>query len=380
MTDLNAGVAERLVEHLRADTTDTADADLHVPIAHFVDPGRAMAERALMQRLPIVVAHCSDLPHVGDFVTRDVLGLPLLIVRQRDGRVAAYANMCRHRGGQVEREPSGSARVFVCQYHGWAYNRDGGDLRNVPYEDYFSSLDKACSGLVAYPTEERFGFIWAVLTPDADVDVATFLGSEVEAQLEPFGLDGAVTFLDERFELDVNWKLVMDGAVDVLHPKFLHPNGVGKLVESNTSVWRDYGRHGQLFSARRRMGELARAGDAVPAAWRYLSSALVVFPNSIVIAAPDHVEFWTVWPSTEDAGRSITNIRFLVRPEILDDAMSERIRRSWEILEQAARDEDWPMERTIQRNAAARPAGTFTYGRSEQPCQHLHRELARDLG
>jgi hypothetical protein len=99
----------------------------------------------------------------------------------------------------------------------------------------------------------------------------------------------------------------------------------------------------------------------------------------MVIAAPDHVEFWTVWPSTGNPAQSTTRIRFLVRPEILDEAMTARLNKSWEILEQAAREEDWPMEQTIQENSRACPDGFYRYGRNEQSCQHLHRQLARDI-
>ena len=99
----------------------------------------------------------------------------------------------------------------------------------------------------------------------------------------------------------------------------------------------------------------------------------------MVIAAPDHVEFWSVWPSTETASRSITNIRFLVRPEILTDEMAARLLQSWEILGAAAQNEDWPMEASIQANSQANPDGSYLYGRNEIPCQHLHRQLAKDL-
>ena len=86
-----------------------------------------------------------------------------------------------------------------------------------------------------------------------------------------------------------------------------------------------------------------------------------------------------MWPSTEEAGKSTTNIRFLIRPELLTDEMAERLNQSWEILSHAGYTEDWPMERAIQVNAEADPSGDFLYGRSEISCQHLHRQLSRDL-
>ena len=380
MSLMNSDVADELAEHLRAGTTEMSETDLRVPISHFVSEERAAAERDLMTRLPVIIGHGSELPPRGGFLTREVLGVPLIVVRKADGSVGGYLNICRHRGGRVESEACGTKRILRCNYHGWSYGRDDGRLRGVPYDDFYTHVDKERHGLHAIRVEERHGFLFADLSGRQDWDVDDWLGPEVDAQLAPYGLDGAEIFLDRSFTLDINWKIVLDGAIDVLHPMFLHPHGVGKLIETNTSVWRRYGRHGQSFSPRTRMGEKARAGEEVDASFRHMGSNLMLYPNSMVISTPDHVEFWTVWPDTTTAGRSTTQIRFLVRPEKRDERVEARMRRSWEILEQAATDEDWPMERTIQRNAEAYPYGTFLYGRNEQSCQHLHRELAADLG
>ena len=371
-------VADDIVRHFQDRTTDMAEADLRVPIANFVSDEHAARERELMRRLPLVVAHHSELPTAGSFITRNVLGTSIIVVRRADNGIAAFLNMCRHRGGRVEDEASGSKRVFTCRYHGWSYDHDDGGLRNVPFREYFESVDDACSGLVPVQVEERHGMIWATLRGDGP-SVEEFLGEEASRQLAAFELDRAVMFLDEAFTLDVNWKLVADGAIDVLHPKFLHPQGVGKLIETGRSVWRQYGRHGQSFNPRKKLGALVEAGEPLDDVWKYVASNLVVYPNCSVIAAPDHVEFWTVWPSTTTASSATVSIRFFIREEILDEAMAERLQRSWAILRQAALEEDFPMEVSIQANAIANPEGTFLYGRSEAACQHLHVWLERDL-
>src|SRR3546814_1297407 len=64
----------------------------------------------------------------------------------------------------------------------------------------------------------------------------------------------------------------------------------------------------------------------------------------MMIGAPEHVEFWTGWPALDSATRCTVNIRFLVRSEILDEQIEKRVHKSWEILEQAATQEDWRSE------------------------------------
>jgi phenylpropionate dioxygenase-like ring-hydroxylating dioxygenase large terminal subunit len=381
MPEVEATIADRLVDHIRNRTTDMADHDLWIPTRHFVDKGRADAEVALMRRLPLIVAHHSELPEPGNFITRSLLGTPLIIVRQSDGTVAAFHNICKHRGGRVEPEAAGSKRVFMCAYHGWTYERDGGGLRSVPFRDCYEEVDVATSGLTTVRAEERHGLVWITLQPgDNAATVADYLGPEVEEKLRGYQLDQTVVFLDEKFDLEMNWKLVMDGAIDMLHPMFLHPNGVGKLIPTNISAWIEYGRHGQNFAPRKRAERNATSGEPVEATFRFFASNLVVYPNSMVIAAPDHVEYWLVWPDINNPAKSRVEIRFLVLPERLTDEGAGRLRRSWEVLRQAAVEEDWPMTASIQRNAIASPEGSYHYGRSEVTCQHLHLRLAEDLG
>lgn len=380
MSLLNHEVATRLTDHLRNKTTDTAETDLRVPISHYVDAEHAAAERDLFKRLPLIAGRGSEIPQPGNFVTREVMGIPLIIIRRSDGTVASYINMCRHRGGRVENAESGTRRIFSCRYHGWSYGRDCGELRNVPYSEFFESIEPADNGLRTVRTEERHGFLWVDFSNNEERTVADYLGADVEEALGALDLDRAVIHIDETFTLDINWKLIIDGATDMLHPKFLHPKGVGKLIETNAYVWEALGRHGRLFAARTKLQEQLDAGMDAEASWKYIGGNLLVYPNSLVITAPDHVEFWTVWPSVESPTRSTIHIRFLIRPEILDDERTlRRVDKSWEVLKQAALEEDFPMEQTIQDNALACPDGSFVYGRNEQPNQHLHRQLERDL-
>ena len=374
---LDPEVVQAMLTHLRHETTDMAEHDIHVPADHFVNPERARAEIALMKTLPLAVAHCSELPEPGDFITRTVLGMPLILARQADGSVHTFLNMCSHRGGRVEIAEKGNRRTYTCRYHGWSFDAKGGGLRAVPYQSSFDPIDRESHGLERFKTEQRHGLVFVDLSNNTARSVADYLGPEVDAQLEPWQLDQSVIVIDKTYTLDVNWKLLVDGAIDVLHPEFLHPGGVGNLFETNVGVFRQYGRHGQLFTARKKLRTLLGAG-AEDLGTRYMGSNLVVYPNVSIIAAPEHIECWTVWPD-ENPDRATVNIRFYVRQAILTPEIEARMQKSWAILHDAASKEDWPMEEWIQQNARQRPGRTFRYGRSEIPAQHLHRQLARDL-
>ena len=380
MPPVDQSIADEMIGHFTNDTTSMAAEELTVPISNFVDPEHAKAEIEVLKRRPLIIGRSSEIPKKGDFFTTDVLGLPLIVVRKSDETPAAYVNICRHRGGKVEQSECGNKRFFMCGYHGWSYSRDGGDLRGVPYDKFYTNVDRSRNSLHRVTVTERHGFLWADLSGGDTLDIDEWLGADLTRQLDSFGLTDLKTFLDKSFTLDINWKLVLDGAIDVLHPQFLHPEGVGKLITTNISVFHDYGRHGQSFSPRMKLNDLISAGDDLSRAAELISSNIFVYPNSMIISAPDHFEQWTVYPDPDSPNRSTTKIRFLAPASYEgDEKMERRMAKSWEILENAAKNEDWPMEEFIQRNSEAWPEGTYLYGRNEQACQHLHRQLEVDM-
>ena len=381
MTSVEVRIAERLLTHLREGTADSAESDLRVPASYYTDRGQAARERALFFRTPLVATVSSALAEPGSFVTMDLIGVPLLLVRRDDGTLAGYRNVCRHRGGPVEQEPCGSRRVFTCRYHGWTYNRDGA-LRHIPYAGGFDSVEPACHGLVPIGAAERHGLVFVTLGSTTPPDPAAWLGPEFDAQLAELGLGAWSLHVDERFSQPVNWKLVADGLMDILHPKFLHPDSVGKLILTHTHTFDRYGRHARLAMARHKLDRLK--DDDVPDGAdlrRYVITNFILYPNTMLVSQPDHFELWTVFPDPESPQRSVTSIRFLV-PGEPDPADRARLDQSWEILRDAVTGEDWPMAQAIQK--AANSSGTpepieFVYGRDEVPLQHLHRLLAKDL-
>lgn len=373
-------VLDTLIRYFKENTTHLTESELRVPTFHFTDDAHAARERALMRTRPLVVAHHSEVPEPGSFITRDVLGTPLLIVRQRDGSVRTSINVCKHRGGRVEACEAGKKRAFTCAYHGWTYDRDG-SLRHIPYAQFFEPLDRLEHGLTQVHTEERHGLVWVTLEPGEHPQaVADFLGTDMEARFGDFNYEKSLLVLDKQFTLPVNWKLAVDGAVDSLHPKFLHPYGVGKLISTNTCVVETSGLHMQSFTPRMRLEKAVEAGEEgqVEGFYKHVGSSMFVFPNINAAMTPHHIEFWTTWPSTRSASECTIHIRFLADPDTYDDAMAARIEKSWKILEEAATKEDWPMEETIQANALA-VGGEYIYGRNEAGPQHLHRQLAREL-
>ncbi|MEL6187160.1 MAG: Rieske 2Fe-2S domain-containing protein, partial [Myxococcota bacterium] len=80
-----------------------------VPVANYLDPERFRNERERFHRPALnLVAHRSEIESPGDYLTVDVVGSPVILVRDPDGRARAFLNVCRHRGAKVTLEARGS--------------------------------------------------------------------------------------------------------------------------------------------------------------------------------------------------------------------------------------------------------------------------------
>ena len=148
-----------LIERLRATLdrrddvgTDTAEALL--PASVYCDPARFEAEKSeLFRRMPVCLGHADQLHEPGSVLAREVVGLPLLLVRDAQGGIGVFLNACRHRGARLvaEDELVCQRSSLSCPYHGWTYDL-GGALAAVPRQDAFRTLDRATRGLRRLPS------------------------------------------------------------------------------------------------------------------------------------------------------------------------------------------------------------------------------------
>jgi phenylpropionate dioxygenase-like ring-hydroxylating dioxygenase large terminal subunit len=371
----------RALDHLRNQTTDEYGSIGSFEATDFTDPGIAARERDLVfGRVPSIVAHTSELPEPHDFLTLRMPRNQIIVVRQKDGGVKAFVNLCRHRGALLEEREKGRCRLFSCGYHRWSYDTDG-TLRTVTRGSTFGEIDRAEHGLVELPTQERHGFIWLVDDADAAIDVADWLGPDMDGVLSQYGLADLVAFQAEGFEEPVNWKIMQDAFLDGYHIQYAHPNTAAKHVHTNVQAFEDFGRHCRFIAPRKSIDRWIDEDPGDRSLAKHVIETHFLMPNSTLLRQPDHFQLLTFRPHPKDPGRSRMEMRLIV-PKVEDSGMDEESwsrlwAKNWKILLAVLHQEDFPLLRGSQSGMESASAGPMLLGRNEVANHVFHRELRR---
>lgn len=206
---LELDLARRLVAHLDAGTTDLAPDLLELSTDLYRGAHHEREVTVLFHDRPLVFCLSGALPGPDTFQTVDLCGTPILVTRDRHGKVRAFANVCRHRGVRVV-DGSGRQGAFACPFHAWVYDNEGALIR-VPSQECFGDLDRARHGLTELPVAEGYGVIVGRLRPGPAVDIDEYLGPELA---EEFGLLDFGTWVPTGdphvHRVSANWKVTLD--------------------------------------------------------------------------------------------------------------------------------------------------------------------------
>jgi phenylpropionate dioxygenase-like ring-hydroxylating dioxygenase large terminal subunit len=330
--------------------------------------------------MPLVVAHSSMLAAPGDFVTHDLSGVPLLVVRGDDGKVSAFLNVCRHRGTRVEQLPCGSGKkAFVCPYHSWSYARDG-HLLGIPHQEGFAGIDKNERGLVRVPAGEAAGLVFArasraVSEADAQLDARDFLGP-LAADLEGFDLPGAHVYDARTYTKEMNWKLAFDIFLEAYHLRTAHKDSIYPIFFDNIGLVDRIGPHRRTVFPKRSIRELAGEPDeAMATALRKHANVLFhIFPNTLVLVQPDHAAVFHAFPDGP------TRTRFTSYTAVPEAPLTPKTRAYWDAnnaILYGATEEDFALGESIQRGLASGANDEIVFGAFEHALAHFHDEVAR---
>lgn len=313
-----------------------------LPAANYTDPARYEVEmREIYRKRPVIIGPSALLSKPNSYFQQEVQGMPVLVTRGQDGKVSAFVNVCRHRGAKLcaSKDPVEGSRV-VCPYHAWTYRLDG-SLFGLPRQETFPGVEKSQIRLTQLPALEAGGLIWVGLDPAQSTDFSTVQG-EIESDLDALGLADMTVFDKVTFPIKANWKLVMDTMLDSYHVTRLHKDSLARFFVDTQNIIDQIGPHIRAAAARGNFTRSAPINDFEDAR-KIMVFAYTLFPNGIVVVSPEFVSVGVLRPLAND--RSEVDYYMLINSPPADEKTTNRLRRSFQLMEQAfGREDYWAAE------------------------------------
>lgn len=359
------GLLDRLMELRQAGRNqDMLDAVMEVPVEKYTAPEIFEAEvRSIFGGFPMLAGHSSSVSEPGRYLLSDWNRLPFVVVRDKEGVLRAFLNICRHRGARLVSGEEDQLSAFVCPYHGWVYGLDG-SLKTVTRSYAFPDIDKCNYGLLELPVAERHGLVWVHPDPEGAMDMDAHLGPFGQ-DMHYFGIEDFTRYTKTTVTKEANWKLLIKTYLEGYHVPYLHRTTLAANFRKGVLAHDEHGAHMRLAAARTNILE---AMEHERSSWNILDYASVyylLFPNAFFIMHPDYVSINTFYPEAPD--RTVWSHEMLYRQEAFPGEKGEKaLRKRFEFTNDLVFDqEDFAIAEDIQRGLCFGPNKYHTLGLEE---------------
>lgn len=367
-------LAARLLALHAAESTDLAPAVVRHPVTDYTGRDRFERERdVLFRRRPIVACASADVRDAGDVATAESGGVPLVITRDADGGLHAFANICRHRASILVREPAGhGVKNLQCGFHGWTYGLDGRLIGQPHSCGGFADLDRGSLGLLERPVAERAGLVFVRPVGDEPIDLDELLCG-VDEEIAEFELDGYHRYDSWISTWRCNWKLIIDTFLEPYHVPALHRTTVARYYLVNPSLVDTFGPNLRYHSLQRNFTELASMPEHE---WELASRGTIeylVAPNTVLSHSVDHLGLYRFWPLAPDETRVDLTI-YTPQPVDTDEARAH-FARTLELHQKVSGGEDFAEQERIQFAMSSGVVDETIFGRNEPGVIRFHAAL-----
>jgi len=248
----------------------------------------------------ICVGRESTLAKSGDYVTSEIVGQPLVVIRGRDEKIRAYSNVCLHRMSTLL-VGSGNAQVIVCPYHGWCYNIDG-TLRAAPHMEANRGFCKADYQLPELRCEIWEGWIYVTLNP-AIQPVADRLKPLYEL-IGRYRMGEYVETFREDHVWNTNWKILAENFMESYHLPILHRLTVGphsRVEDMNCPPGGEtFNYHWITKEASLPIGNAHPSNKHLKGEWRKTTALVTIYPTHLITLTPGYFWYLIVQPRDVD--------------------------------------------------------------------------------
>lgn len=257
----------------------------------------------IFMRQWLLVGRVEEVEKPGDYITQRIGNEPILVVKEKDGNIQAFANVCRHRGVQVAWN-SGNAKYFTCPYHGWVYDTSG-KLVDAQHLERARNFDKTACSLPRLRTEQWEGFIFINFDNDAAPLMDSLEAWDFPNVYGPYQMGRLRVAAKFEMEVPCNWKFLNENLTDIYHIAVLHADTFGPYQPLDGYRYQtfDGGYHGRFVGGTLVEGGKSLFGGPIP----WLPEALHsggfsshLPPNVAWFPRYDYVAISTNWPLTPE--------------------------------------------------------------------------------
>ncbi len=236
------------------------------------------------------VGRADLMPEPGDYLATDVAGIPIILVRDREGTARAFANSCRHRGTQLL-TGEGNCRAMVCPYHSWSFDLDGRLVSAAGMEEAVG-FDKADHALIPLRLESWADFLFVNFDHEAE-SLADYLGT-LPDHIGSYNFPDQVTTRRKVWDVACNWKVYLENQRESYHIPTVHRESLGDQIA--TPLDQEGAWSGSLIPVEQTAGILKGETTPFPAIAALAGEALEgshflsLYPSTYFVATTDC--FW----------------------------------------------------------------------------------------
>jgi len=340
-----------------------------LPAPHYTDASRFALE---LERIHFGMWLCAgraeELPVPGRYVLRQVGNASVVVLRDERGALAAFHNVCRHRGTRLLRDEAGELPARIqCGYHGWTYRLDG-TLAAAPHMDQVEGFREEDYPLRRVAVGEWDGHVFVSVADDPS-PLSDQLG-ELPQKFRPWRMEELRRVERRTYSLKANWKLVVQNYSECLHCPIVHPllqkqsHYLSGDNEPPHPTWL-----GGRMDLREGVGTLSMDGTTNRACLPGLSPEdrrrvyyYAVLPNLLLNLHPDYMLTFTLWPRAADRTEVVCEWHFhpdeIARPEFDPRGAIE----FWDLTNR----QDWELSELAQEGISSRGYRPGPYSNREE--------------
>ena len=338
----------------------------------YTDPKHfGQEQRLLFRNGPTYMGLSVQCTEPGSYLSATFGGVPVAVMRQDDGSLRGFVNVCRHRGAPLLGSSGSGQRKIQCGYHNWTYELDG-RLHSRPLSDNaFDDVTLNCD-LHEVAVAEKYGMIFVRAQGGEPIDVDAALGG-AQDDLGSFGLDHYVHIESRSTTWNMNWKLFFDTFTESYHIRTLHKTTLAPTFHSGSTIFEAFGHNLLSIGLRKDVrDELQKPKDE----WSIIPYGTIQYfllPSGLVVHQLDHIEAWRVEPIDVHTTRVVTSIFAPEAPK--SEGSRGYFVKNLDLLLQVTGTEDFPLMEGIQANLDSGALPAVVYGRIEYPLVYLHQSL-----